>query len=340
MRITKVPFAEVAADLARPQPINFNTSFHSRDEAPDLDDDDDDVNEPSEAPYSFKRWLPLILRSRGLSRADVQVVSLSRPQAQLLLEAMEASAQLDHVNRLYREDLDDVVAAPALSGIVFPPGGLFARLDACSPKDGAQTRPGERAIRSVDDLLLRLVTSGRARSAVRKILQEDGGGGGVQLYLLPFDARMSSAREYRVFCPPPGGGGGAEEQAHHRISAISQYQWHKPWLFAERGAAEQQEAARAIWEGCRAVHAMIVADLSAHGDDDNHDMDLLLRRQGFSFDVLYDDAAVGGGGGGRCELVELNGFGARSSCGSCLFQWVRDREVLYSRTGTTFKVTW
>ncbi len=42
-----------------------------------------------------------------------------------------------------------------------------------------------------------------------------------------------------------------------------------------------------------------------------------------SFDLFFDDEAQ------RAELVELNSFGVRSPCGACLFQWVRDRAVLY-----------
>lgn len=45
--------------------------------------------------------------------------------------------------------------------------------------------------------------------------------------------------------------------------------------------------------------------------------------QGMSFDLLYDEDTR------TVELVELNPFGVRSPCGSCLFQWIRDREVLY-----------
>jgi hypothetical protein len=38
-------------------------------------------------------------------------------------------------------------------------------------------------------------------------------------------------------------------------------------------------------------------------------------------------------------LIELNSFGTRSGCGSCLFHWLRDGDILYSKgTGNGKKV--
>lgn len=75
------------------------------------------------------------------------------------------------------------------------------------------------------------------------------------------------------------------------------------------------------------IRGLILDDL------DESEMDRLLVEQGFSFDLLFDEER------NACELVELNGFGARSSCGSCLFQWVRDREQLYRGEDMEFRVT-
>ncbi len=55
----------------------------------------------------------------------------------------------------------------------------------------------------------------------------------------------------------------------------------------------------------------------------DEERDRLLTEQGLSFDLFLDEEAQ------TVELVELNSFGVRSPCGSCLFQWVRDRAVLY-----------
>ncbi|KAI0430129.1 hypothetical protein F5Y09DRAFT_308538 [Xylaria sp. FL1042] len=194
-------YRALANDLAVPR---FNTSFHTKHEAPDL------PARLSEQPYSFKRWLPLILRT------------FTRAQARLLLSAAEASIQSRHINRLYREDLDEEIL-PILKSLSFSPDGLFMRLEACSAKDGAQGIPGNSALRSVDEILLLLLTSVRARNAHLNAFE--AGIKAFELFFTPWNGRMRSEREYRVFCPP------FCPEDSPRISAISQYAWHKNWVF-------------------------------------------------------------------------------------------------------------
>ncbi len=216
----KIDYAVVQADLDTGAPTDFNTSFHTAEEAPDL-------KFPSGAPYSYERWLPLILRSRGLSPSAVQKITFTPAQVRLLLEACGGSIPTGRINLTMVEDLEtDVV--PALSSLVFPPEGLFARFDACSPKDGAHTIAGKPSFHSADEVLLRVVTSGRSRSAMNGCLAE---GKPVELFFLPFDSRMASEREYRVFC----------RTGDCKITGISQYRWHKPWRFAGRPEPEQND---------------------------------------------------------------------------------------------------
>lgn len=73
-----------------------------------------------------------------------------------------------------------------------------------------------------------------------------------------------------------------------------------------------------IVAGAKEPHRVTRADL-----DSRRHMDDLLLKQGFSFDVFYDEEHD------KCELVELNVFGIRSGCGSCLFHWVVDRARRY-----------
>lgn len=311
LRLVKVDYDDVKQAITEPNQREFNTFFHTLEEAPDITDI------PSEAPYSFKRWLPLILSTRSIPPAAVQTVTLSRPQARLLLDAAEGSLQTGTVNRMFAEDLDDMIKPLLRTRLAFPPEGLFLRLDACSPKDGAQLVPGRLALHRVDEVVLRLVTSRRARNSLSHSLGD--GRGSFGLFFMPFDARMRSEREYRAFCPP-----GAR-----RVTAVSQYQWHKPWRFARSDADGQHSAARTILDGVAEIHRLILADLK---DDDR--MDELLVEQGFSFDVFFDE------GSGTCQLVELNVFGARSACGSCLFHWVKDRDQLYGKSdGIELRVT-
>jgi hypothetical protein len=309
-QLVTVDYTNVEQATKDPYQRQFNTSFHSFDEARDL-------AVPSEAPYSFKRWLPLILSTRGLGPADVQTVTLSRSQARLLLNTAEGSIQAGTINRMFAEDLNDEIKPWLEKYLTFPPDGLFLRLDACSPKDGAHLVPGKIALHSVEETILRLVTSTRARNSLFNSLKDRSES--FDLFFMPFDSRMRSDKEYRVYCPPDGS----------RIGAVSQYQWHKPWEIASDDTDTRDSMTALIMDGITQIHSLILADLK-----DDNPTDRLLRAQGFSFDVFFDKDS------GTCELVELNVFGVRSGCGSCLFQWVKDRDQLYGLTGKVeFRVT-
>lgn len=308
VNFVKVPYTTVKHDIdTNIQPKHFNTAFHTAEQAPGFE-------RPSEAPYSFKRWLPVILESRNLTSSALQVVRLTVPQTRLLIQACDASIPKGSINLLLAEDVEDVIE-PAFSELVFPAEGLFMRLDACSPKDGIQAVSGQVAVCSVKEAVLRLVTSLRCRNALVKSLgniegEADGGSDRAvaEIYFLPFNSRMMSKREYRIFCPPGG----------QEITGISQYRWHKEWMFADRPDEEQEQVVERIIAGARELHQAIREDV-----DSRRHVDDLLLKQGFSFDVFYDEEHD------TCELVELNVFGIRSGCGSCLFQWVDDRVQLY-----------
>jgi hypothetical protein len=79
-----------------------------------------------------------------------------------------------------------------------------------------------------------------------------------------------------------------------------------------------------IMNEIKLVHGEILSELG------NEDMDLLLLKQGFSFDVMWKEDEQ------RCALIELNGFGARSGCGACLFHWVKDMDVMYGTREATY----
>jgi hypothetical protein len=321
MRRVNINPLVVQADIAddHTQPSSFNTSFHSSNEYP--------PNTPvflSEAPYSFKRWLPLIMYTRNQNPATaLQTIPLTVSQARLLLDAATVSAPFGHINRTYLEDLHDEILKPVLSNLVFPPEGLFLRLDLTSAKDGVHAVRGRMALQSSEEVLLRIVTSQRAKNAFSQILQDDAAQqtkSPVELYFLPFDKRMSSENEYRVFCRPEDGA----------ITGISQYQWHKEWKMAGLEREEQDEVVGRIVEGAKELRRLILEDVDCGGKDGSGDR--LMMAQGFSFDVLYDEST------GGCELVELNPFGAGSPCGSCLFHWVKDWNVLYGQAPGEFRV--
>ncbi|KAH8195205.1 hypothetical protein TruAng_010623 [Truncatella angustata] len=280
MHLIKVDYVQVLADLQLQHPTEFNTSFHTAEEAPHYE-------RPSEEPYSFKRWLALILQSRGLRLESMQTIPFSRREARLLLDAAEASIQTRTVNRMFREDIDEEII-PKFSSLKFPKEGLFMRLNACSAKDGARKNPQITSLHSAEEIVLLLVTSIRARNALFKCMET---GEQFELFFLPFDLRMRSENEYRVFCPPDGS----------TISGISQYQWHKRWKHADQTTEDAQQLMRNISHGCEALRLQILQALRSDDETDN-----LLLKQGFSFDVLFDDQTK------QCELIELNVFGTRN----------------------------
>jgi hypothetical protein len=220
---------------------------------------------------------------------------------------------------MYRDDLADELIPLLESSLIFPPQGLFLRLDACSPKDGE----GPVALRSVGDVLLKVATSVRARNALvhclDDCLDDKMKMGGVDLFFLPFDARMAGDREYRVFCRPGDG----------VVAGVSQYRWYRPWRFAEVGKGEMERVVSRVVRGAEELRGMILDEVKGGVGEEG---DGLLLEQGFSFDVFYDEDAD------TCSLVELNTFGVRSACGSCLFQWVDDRRVLYGEEKAEFRV--
>ena len=179
------------------------------------------------------------------------------------------------------------------------------RLDACSPKDSPHWGPAQ----SVEEVARILCTSGRARAALSHNAEA-----GSRLFFLPFDHEMSPSHEYRVFVPPIAHRGPGAVPA---IAAVSQYRWMEPWPDAPcpewRALAPEDRAGRLLG-GARTLLGEILAFA---GDAWER-----LRQDGFVFDVHETKQ-------GAVTLVELNGFGAMTGCGSALFEWIADAEALY-----------
>jgi len=314
LRLVKISSAHVNQSIDA-NSKDYNTGFHSEIEAPHLE-------EPEESPTDLCHWLPLIARTRGIPISSIPVISLSRQQGALIVAAAKSSIHTRQPNRVFDEELQDDVV-PMFKSLTYLPGGYFLRLDRCSAKDGVG---GIQPIRCVEDIIIRLVTSLRAHNAIEEILNCGGTSSGkpstakdtdndgsvtnlISLYFLPHNPHMRSSREYRVFCPPP----------FCQVSAISQYKWHMPSFFASRSNEELLVIVGRILDGVQGIRQAIL--------DTNPDMShsILMRKQGFTFDVMYNEDT------GKCGLIELNSFGTRSGCGSCLFQWLTDENILYGR---------
>lgn len=277
----------------------YNSNFHTEKEAPHL-------TIPSEIPQSLKRWLPLISKSQNIPETLIQTITLSASQGRLLLEAAQSSLHTREPNRLLSEELSDL--ENSFSSLIFPPEGLFLRLDACSPKDGVR---GVTPLKTIEEIILRITTSHRATNSILRLLERKDDH--INFFFLPFNADMDTAKEFRVFCAPPDG----------RITTVSQYRWHKPSFFIEgKSDDEIRQLMEVVMKGIMVAHSEI---LSEAGTGAGGDMDALLLKQGFTFDVMFDEKDE------RCSIIELNTFGSRSGCGACLFHWLRDSDILYGK---------
>ena len=260
-------------------------------------------------------WLDLIVRSQRLNRQDVHSFKLSRTFINSLDFIKPRAFRLGY---LTDDDMDELTTTfPEVSneGEITKDMStwyFFARLDTTSMKDSSQGRskiPGHRdeilPLQSLHDLFLRLLTSDRAMGAMHNYLHEAGEEDSINLYLFPFNADIKSAHEYRVFCPPGG-----------RIAAISQYGWHQRWIYADCSVVEQQLIADKVLEECQILHNEIIREPA---------MTKELNGKGYVFDVFFEPTLQ------EIRLIELNNFGARTGCGSCLFHWIKDAKTLYGR---------
>lgn len=296
----------VKLEIIPPEIINdkdFNTCLHRPEELPLSQGE---VNQHLHYDLSlsyFGQHYDLILNSRGLSGTEVYVGWLPRAAITAILEVSNLAVICQ---RIPEDDLEDNLAIMERHK-TFPsrenPEGWFARLDLVSLKD-ASNQP----LMSARDLAYALAMSTRAHPSLK-----NEGQNGAKIYFLPWDNTMTSKREFRVFCPP--------SPDMPKITAISQYAWHSPFLFSEG------ETPESICSTVMAESQRILDEIK-----NSKGFNLALHQQGFTFDIrLRPD--------GRMELIELNAFGALTGCGSCLFHWIRDFQQLYYGTSIVIRLT-
>ncbi|KAI1087343.1 hypothetical protein F5B19DRAFT_497479 [Rostrohypoxylon terebratum] len=218
MLFHSVRYADVEADMERPDarvytnPKLFNTTERSSKEnvAPE-------IRPPSNRPYSFKRWMRLILGSRSLSYSDIQTTTIPAED----------------------EDVEFFIN-PYFEKLNFPPQGLTMHIDKCPAMDGAGKYP-EGVLHSVHEVVQQLLTSQRALDTFTWYNDDNGeiltyygstklsafqqaniymenGSDPFEIYFLPFDEKMTPESRYRVFCAPAYKFPGWKPQ----ITAISQ----------------------------------------------------------------------------------------------------------------------
>ena len=207
---------------------------------------------------------------------------------------------------------------------------FFVRMDTCSLKDAVI---GQGSVKNVKDLWTRLATSARGTTGISSLrttvssshhlLAEEQP---VYMYLLPWRESMNTSLEYRVFCAPGSSG---------KISAISQYSWHKPWYHALESDENQEQVVQQVWRGVQDIHAKIMA---------HYKISERLKETGFSFNIIdpFPTTTTQEEGGHKIELIELNHSGAMSGCGSALFHWLDEARLLYglkAQQEVEFRVT-
>ncbi|CAD6564884.1 MAG: hypothetical protein ASARMPREDX12_004483 [Alectoria sarmentosa] len=254
------------------------------------------------------------MSSRGLRKKDVHRIQLPGSFLVQLLYASRVGLQMGHLAKDDAEDLADAFPKKTIRGDdleeLVHDDKFFVRLDTCSLKDALI---GEGYIKDVKDLWTRLATSARGMSGIRSLRDWDKSMP-MYMYLFPWREDMRTELEYRVYCPPPlAQGNDSGKSAAAKLSAISQYKWHTPWCHAT-SESEHEGIARKLLKSCEVLHQMIMASSA---------MTERLRNRGFVFDVVEDPGTL------DVQSIELNGFGAMTGCGACLFHWVRDAKLLY-----------
>ncbi|KAJ6562824.1 hypothetical protein DFH09DRAFT_490566 [Mycena vulgaris] len=258
----------------------------------------------------YGRWIDLIVRLRNIDPNVVHTLTLTPYYAKTLLNASTVAMLTGRISNLHKDDLLDPSPFdnlfPKLAAAEAVPPRYFARYDAASPKDSPLNAP----LTSPSAVVAQLAMSQRSHNALSDALALDSP---IHIYFMPWDETMDTRREHRVFCAPTS----EYNPRPNRVTAVSQYSWHKPSLLAELPREQIEAEMNHLLEGIERIHGEIIA-YSVKNDTKES-----LDKEGFVFDV-YVHTSIG-----EVQLLELNPFGIASGCGSCLFNWVTDAETLY-----------
>lgn len=321
LTITTYDASVIAKDCS---PALFNSCMATDEEIATLRNivgPDTPLSEPPRGIYSFSHFAALVQRSQSLDKDKNNICTAVLPVS---LAKEIISAQTSYLitgNISATTTLDDIkqafLSSNPLSSLVakLQTGKKwFTRLNDCSPKDSEkQTLP----ITSIIELILCLSTSNRARGDFEAHIQDDKP---IHLFLHPWDVTMNQSVEFRCFVPP-------WKSESCRIVAISQYHWYLPF-------PSDDFTPRLVIDLAVKFATASLQDILATAFDKGIYAD--LKYWGFSFDIVVKNVS---GAGENVEVVEVNPFGARSGCGSCLFHWERDGSVLYGgREGVEVRI--
>ncbi|KAJ7600659.1 hypothetical protein C8J56DRAFT_910926 [Mycena floridula] len=270
---------------------------------------------PDRHPTEFIHWVHLITQSRQIPPNAWHIFELSPAIISVIRDATRIWAIKGGISKSSSEEVIDrfpraTKAGVPIETVLSPENRWFLRLEYCSAKDSDYVEP-ESGIRgcvtSKESIANILCSSSRALGASELFKRNPDSP--EQIYLLPWDDSMDPRREYRVFCPP----------LQNRVTAVSQYSWFQPFELdtSEDIAIRADRVVRGITE----IHQQILKHAEETMESSIREK---LNTEGFVFDVLETQD-------GKVQLIELNPFGAMSGCGSCLYHWIEDAEVIYGQ---------
>jgi hypothetical protein len=345
VQIRLVPFAIVSADVEAVKSVQgssnpssrsqrFNTAHHHLNEIlPVVAEHPHFKHEaPSWKPFGYAIWHPLITESQHIQNEDTVIARIPSFMWKDLMLCHSAwtttncisQARLDEFIELWTSTKSGEEVAKYLDG----KRKWFIRLDQMSPKDSPLG--GKLPSTTVQEVIEKICSSMRAYGCLQRESEDarkENREVKIELVLNKWDDTMDTSREYRVFVPPPlaklpGRAPGSVGSQNMKISAISQYRWHSPYVppYPDTGL---EETAQNIEKAAKEILQQILDFMNT---DISNEVRTMLIRYGFTFDIIIKE-------GGEAQLVEINPFGALSGCGVCLFNGIIDGKVLYGLEG-------
>lgn len=245
------------------------------------DPDDPEVKDLDYNEYISRTWLHRY--ADLINYPYIATYNLNEAEVGYIKDAIPVGYVTGRPYSLLEEELDAITMR--MSEIIppAPTTGWFIRMSSASPKDGMR----RGALWSAKEIVEQLSTSKRILIALHK--------GDRLLYLVPYDPEWEDCRELRVFI------------RKGRVTAISQYVWHKFALFSAMTDDELISVTRGVVDY---LHPALPPILEAVGTQD------------VVCDLYWNPDET-------FKIIEFNSFGYWAAAGAALFHWQDDRRILY-----------
>lgn len=176
----------------------FNTVYHKREEIEAVLPDLQHFTPDTQPWILLEPWLDLIIASQRFPEVDVHRIRLPGSFLVQLIHASKLGVQMGRISKDDGEDLAEAFPKETTSGSnlenLIKTKRFFVRLDTCSLKDAMMSKG---SVQSVQDLWMRLATSGRAMTGIRDLRLHDPSTP-IYMYLFPWNDNMKTELEYRI----------------------------------------------------------------------------------------------------------------------------------------------